>query len=300
MKMNWIVALGFACGALAQGASAQDLDHPEVNPEFQRDLYGHWWQAADPGWATMVFYHDYAMSSALLVYDFDGVPTWYFSPRLECTRETSQWLNSDCRGPMYRVTGPWFGDSTYRSDQVRADPVGEWSGVWGPPLFAGVGPDLRRSLFLTYSINSVTVLPNGDKPMSVQVVDPDLPVLWFDTSQSGLWANPNEPGWGVGLFQQGNRLSVTLLVHGRDRQPRWYTGNLKAPDLSLGQDRLFEGELYETRGHPPNVITVENYFFTARTAGSASVLFNTTADGGATLNYTLDGVRVSKTVYRVR
>jgi hypothetical protein len=291
MKKHWLVGFMLACGAFAQDALAQR------EPQFPRDVHGLWWQPIDPGWATSVFNHELAMSSALLVYDYDGSPTWFFAPRLDCYREGTPQVNANCLGPMYRVTGPWFGESSFRSDLVRAEVVGEWEGWWGTPLFAGVGPNVRRVLYVTYSILGARVLPVGDAPMTAQTIDPAEPFLYFNTAQSGLWGNPDESGWGVGLFQQGNRLSATLFVHGRDRQPRWYVALMKAPDFVFDADRLYEGEVYETRGHP--YVEVTKGSTQVRQVGRASVRFGTTADSAASLRYSIDGVEVSKTISRV-
>jgi len=298
MKKCWLVTFVVAFGFFAQGALAQ-----ERNQEFPRDVHGLWWQPADPGWATTVFDHETAMSSALLLYDHEGRPIWFFSPRLDCARETPRDILVGCFGAMYRVTGPWFGEPTFRPDLVRAEAVGEWSGGWAAPLFGGVGPDSRRTLYILYTINGTTIRMGGGTPMLVQVIDRDAPLLYLDTSHSGLWGNPNERGWGVGLFQQGNKLTATLFIHGRDGQPRWYVVNATAPeffDVTVGPpfNRLFEGEVFETRGHPWGVVTTEQY--SARRVGSASLRYGATAADGASLRYSIDGVEVSKTIFRLR
>jgi hypothetical protein len=294
MKKHWLAALVLASGVFARDALA--IEEPR-EPQFPRDLHGLWWQPVDPGWATTVFDHYSAMSSALLVYDFDGRPTWFFASRLECVREGASGLNANCIGPLHRVTGPWFGEATYRSDLVRAEVVGQWEGWWGTPLFASVGPNLGRPLFQTYTIGNTIVRPEADQPQRVITIDPDFPWLYYNTAQSGLWANPDENGWGVGLFQQGQRLTATLMVHDRDRQPRWYVAHMKAPDLIFDAERPYEGEVYETRGHYYGFRSYEPY--QSRLVGHITVQFGTSAFGPASLRYSIDGVQVSKTIYRV-
>ena len=300
LKNRWLVAFVAALGILAQDALAQD-DSPRRNPVFPRDVHGLWWQPGDPGWATALFDHQTAMSSALLVYDGDGTSIWYFAPRLDCYRDSPPWIQVDCAGPMYQVRGPWFGESTFRSEQVRADVVGEWSGTFSNPLFGGVGPDDRRSLHILYSINGATVLGAGDWPMEVQTIDREAPRLYLDTSHSGLWGRPAESGWGVGIFQQGNKLVATLFVHGRDGRPRWYVVNATAsapePTYDVIYERSFEGEVFETRGHPWGRITTD--LVTARRVGSASLRYGATQADGASLRYSIDGVEVSKTIFRL-
>lgn len=291
MKMRWLVTFVLAFGAFAQGALAQR------NQEFPRDFHGLWWQPTDPGWATAVFDHQVAMSSALMVYDHDGSPTWFFAPRLDCYRDSPPWITYGCNGAMYRVTGPWFGAPSFRPELVRAEVVGEWSGVFATPLVGGVGPDSRRTLEILYSINGTTIVPAGNQPMVVQTVDNAALDLYLYTSRSGMWSNPAESGWGIGLFQQGNKLFATLFIHGQDGQPRWYVVNAKAPDFELTPDRFFEGEVYETRGHPWGRVSTVG--FQARQVGRASVRFGDTVQDAALLRYSIDGAEVAKTIFRL-
>ena len=298
MKKHWIVALGLALAGLAQTASAQT--EPRF-PQFPRDVHGLWWQDNDPGWATSVFDHETAMSAVLMVYDFEGRPTWLYASTLECFREGSAGINANCLGPMYKVTGNWFGE-TFRQDQVRQEIVGHWEGWWGTPMFASVGPNLRRDLFLTYSIGNWQIRAVADQPMEVMTIDPDAPFLFYDTAHSGLWVAPNEAGWGVGLFAQNLNLTATLFVHGRDREPRWYVAHLTTKEFLLPFEtdtgRSFEGAVYETRGHfYGDTTSLKPY--SARQVGNATIKFGATAFGPASLTYTIDGVRVSKSIVRI-
>jgi hypothetical protein len=296
MKTHWLAALVLASGVFAGNALAQFQEPRE--PQFPRDLHGLWWQPIDPGWATVVFDHYSAMSAATLVYEFDGSPTWYFASRLECVREGAAGLNANCFGPIAKVTGPWFGDATYRSDLVRSEVVGQWEGWWGTPLFASVGPNNGRPLFQTYTINNWQVRAVADQPLRILVIDPEFPLLYYNTGQSGLWGTRGENGWGIGLFQQGQKLTATLMVHDRDRQPRWYVMHMKAPDLVYDFDRPYEGEVYATRGHFFGFNTLDPY--SARQVGRASVRFlSEDSQGPAELRYSIDGVQVTKTIYRV-
>ena len=288
MNKRWIFTLLAMFGACVQGAWAQ-------NPELPRDLHGLWWQPTDPGWATAVFDHPSAMSSALLTYDWDGKPTWLVAPRLACHRDTPPWLNVECDGAMYKVTAPWFGES-FRTQEVRVREVGEWRGNFRVPLFGGTGPDLRRILYLSYTIEGVTTIGQGDRPMRIQAIDPSGDFNWLDGRYSGLWGHPDESGWGVGIFVQNNDLYATLFVHGPDREPRWYVVSAKASDYDDRPDRIFEGNVFETRGY------AQTRFPLGATqllwVGRASLHFGAGADDPASLSYSIDGVQVSKTIVR--
>jgi len=291
MKNRWYVPLVLALGVLSQGALA------ERNQVFPRDIHGLWWQPTDPGWATVLFDQETTMSQALLLYDRDGIPTWFFTRKLDCYTDTSAFVQIDCTGAMYHVTGPWFGEATFRPDRVRFNPVGEWAGTFQTPLFGGNGPDARRRLYAAYTIEGTTFLQAGDMPLVAEVVDPESSLLYLNTSQSGLWGTPGELGWYIGLAQQGNRLVATLLVHDRDGRPRWYVMYAKGPEFGGNPDRLFEGGVFETRGHPFGSRSAER--FQVRRVGNVTVSFGaTTADGGS-LRYSVDGVEVSKSIVRL-
>ena len=293
MKKHSILVLLVLFGLSARSLWAQTN---EIDPEFPRDLHGLWWQPADPGWATAVFNHRVAMSSVSLLYDGEGKPTWLVSPRLDCTRDMPPWLNVRCNGPTYRVMASWFGE-TFRPSENTVTEVGDWRGHFLLPLFGGIGPTPRRQLFLGYSLDGDDFLGDGMQPMQVQIVDPKVDYHYMDGRYSGLWWKADESGWGVGLFQQGDKLVATLFVHGRDRKPRWYVVNMSQAGYETGDDRLFEGDVYETRGHPSG--QVSNETFTARVVGRASIQFG--MDPGydsAQLRYSVDGVQVNKTIVR--
>lgn len=289
MTKRWLLTLAVALCAHVPAVHAQEN-------EFPRDLHGLWWDPGDPGWATAVFDHTTAMSSALLIYDERGRPTWVVSPRLDCQRMQPPFLNVMCDGPLYRVRAPWFGADTYRTSQVQVREVGTWEGSFMTPLFGGVGPDLRRYLEFNYTLDDTRVIGSGMKPLKIQAVDPDDPFLWRDGRYSGLWGHPDEPGWGVGIFVQNAVLNAVLLVHGTDNEPRWYVVLANASAYEDRPDRIFEGDVFETRGFLPG----SGYAGATaiRRVGAASVHFAAVPGEPATISYSIDGVHVSKTIAR--
>lgn len=64
-----------------------------------------------------------------------------------------------------------------------------------------------------------------------------------------MWSDPQEPGWGMSLVQQGDTAFATLLVYDRDGSPRWYFAS--AARVVAGEpDRLptFMGDLFRANG----------------------------------------------------
>src|SRR6186713_2151075 len=68
---------------------------------------------------------------------------------------------------------------------------------------------------------------------------------------TGLWINPDESGWGLNLFHQGDTLFGALFVYGTDGRPRWYVASsLVSGDDGPLHDRpaSYFGALYEATG----------------------------------------------------
>jgi hypothetical protein len=107
-----------------------------------------------------------------------------------------------------------------------------------------------------------------------------------------LWSNPNEPGWGVNIAQQGNILFATWFVYGTDNRPIWYV-------MSAGQKaatgEVFTGIVYELRGSFFGVPWAGAQLLSPDT-GSATFTFPDKKT--LTLRYTINGVTVQKNIGR--
>lgn len=106
---------------------------------------------------------------------------------------------------------------------------------------------------------------------------------------AGLWFDPSNPGWGVSVHQQGQSVSATLFVYGKDGAPRYF----EARDLRLQDwdpyyfwdDMAFGGTLREP-GFPAS-----------RTVGT--IVFNISEDlRHGTLTHVIDGVRTTSPITR--
>jgi hypothetical protein len=112
----------------------------------------------------------------------------------------------------------------------------------------------------------------------------------YSTDVSDLWWNPSEPGWGMQLVQEANLVFATIFVYAADGKPTWMTAQLTG--TGGGQ---FSGPLYVTGGpyfggaFNPAAVGV-------RQAGTMS--FTLTAIATGTVNYSVDGVPVTKPVRR--
>lgn len=117
-----------------------------------------------------------------------------------------------------------------------------------------------------------------------------------------LWIAPDESGWGLNLFHQGDTLFASLFVYGPDGKARWYTGSsLVGDDGGPLHDRpaVYSGALYESSG-PPVGAPFDPARVTRRQVGTMSVeLGREKLDAAlpirdyAYLSYDVDGVRVT-------
>jgi len=114
----------------------------------------------------------------------------------------------------------------------------------------------------------------------------------YSIDYTDIWFNPAESGWGVNLIQQYDNIFVTLFVYGADNSNRWFV----APNLvSSNGGSVFTSQLYQTQGpFFGNAWNAAQYSPTA--VGSMTLNFSTPYAG--TLQYTVNGVNVTKQIQR--
>ncbi len=114
------------------------------------------------------------------------------------------------------------------------------------------------------------------------------------SSQTALFWNPAESGWGLNLNHQGNTLFGTLFTYEASRAPLWLVMSAGA----MQSDGVtFIGDLYRTTGpafnaNPFTPIGAAN----VTKVGTMTVSFVDVNAG--TLRYTVDGVEVTKVIER--
>ncbi|HUJ01191.1 MAG TPA: trypsin-like peptidase domain-containing protein [Usitatibacter sp.] len=119
-------------------------------------------------------------------------------------------------------------------------------------------------------------------------VAPYLSAESTQANHTGLWSDPDEPGWGISLEQEQGVIVATLFAYGPDGEPEW----LSASALREQSADTYSGDLYATTGAaydaqawtPIGVSTV----------GTLSVTF--ASAGQAVLTYVADGITVTKAV----
>lgn len=117
----------------------------------------------------------------------------------------------------------------------------------------------------------------------------------FGTDRSDLWWNAAESGWGAHVTQQGDVLFLVLFVYDSQQRPRFFVASSMARGAASNGAELFEGPLYSTTG-PAFATAFDPARVVARAVGTATLRFN--SPGSGTLDYTVDGVPVSKAITR--
>ena len=113
----------------------------------------------------------------------------------------------------------------------------------------------------------------------------------FGTDKSDLWWNPNESGWGLQLVQQADIIFATMFVYDSAGNPIWYTAT-----LTTAGNGQYSGALMLTRGPWLGTSNFNPGLVSYRTVGQLSFTLDFVEQGR--VSYSVDGVSVSKVVYR--
>jgi hypothetical protein len=105
-----------------------------------------------------------------------------------------------------------------------------------------------------------------------------------------LWIKPDESGWGISVYHQGDTLFASLFVYGPDGQPKWYT----ASGLTGGPPS-YSGSLVEATGPYFGGSSFDPNAVTRRVVGTMTMTLDAT---GANVSFSIDGTQVSKRVQR--
>jgi len=105
---------------------------------------------------------------------------------------------------------------------------------------------------------------------------------------TGIWSNPQEPGWGVNINHEQGTIVATLFSYSEQGDPQW----LIASALREQADGDFTGELFQMSGPRFDARTWTGTVM--RTVGTMRIVFSDS--GLARLTYTVDGKAVTKDI----
>ncbi len=163
----------------------------------------------------------------------------------------------------------------------------------GPSGAAALAGDGGSVIFSSLAAN----LAEGDDNaladlFAVQLGDElDTAAIEAAPNYSYTWFEPEAPGWGYNLQQQGNLLYGTWYTYAEDGQVMFLT-----VEATPQADGSFTGPVYRVAGTPFQLIDNAPAFTAVSEVGSARMAFN--ADGSLSLAYTVNGVSQMRTLQR--
>ena len=118
----------------------------------------------------------------------------------------------------------------------------------------------------------------------------------FSTDNTDLWLTQGEDGWGMQMVQQADVLFATIYVYDNNGNPIYYTVTLAPNGTDAAGETIWVGDLYLTHGPWFGSPTFSSTLVSYRKVGQMTYVPHFLAT--SSLNYTVDGVAVSKAIYR--
>jgi hypothetical protein len=236
------------------------------------------WNPAEAGWGINVNHQGQAVFATLYTFEAGGTPLW-----LVMSNGVQQ-ADGSYLGTLFRVSGPPF--NTVPWSAVTETAVGTLR-----LAFASA-----NAATLTYTVNGTPVTKEIQRYSFSTSTSCRFSAFdrTYARNDQDLWWNPDEPGWGLNLAHQGDKVFGTLFTYGADRRGAWYVmsnGTLQAP---TGNADTYTGTLFVASGPAFNASP-----WTAATVASVGTMTVSFSSGNAgTLNYSVNGVSVTKAIQR--
>jgi hypothetical protein len=249
-----------SCSAPGSGYySRLDLAFPLIAPWLSvapehANATGLWWNASEPGWGLSLNQQGDTVFGVLFTYADDGHASWLVASNLQ--RQDTAGFS----GALYRASASGVTQAgTMKVSLADANTASLEYTVDGHSTTESI---MRQSF-------------NGPSPICVGTSSSRAGA----TSYQDLWWDPADPGWGLGLAQQGDVLFATLFTFDAQGRDAW----LVASSVTRQDGAAFAGDLYRTSlaaaGSTKGVKVA--------TAGSIALAF---ADGEhATATFSIDG-----------
>ncbi|MDX2221011.1 MAG: hypothetical protein SF172_18500 [Burkholderiales bacterium] len=238
-----------------------------------------WWNQTESGWGLALNHQDNILAGALYTFDSDGQPLFLILNG--ATRQP----DGSYVGPLVRSRGPAFNTLPWPASQVQRTTVGSMR-----LNFLG-----SANLDISYTVNETPV--NKSLTRLTYATAPNCSFNAFDRSYArnyqDIWWNPTEDGWGLNIIHQSDIISVGLYTYDATGRDVWY---LMAPGTrQSGNSIIYSGPLKRVTGP---VFNAAPWTTTSETTvGTMSLAI--TNGNQATLQYSIDGVSVTKQVQRL-
>jgi lysyl endopeptidase len=256
----------------ATGAYTLETRFIDVSTPNYTDI---WWTEGESGWGLTLNHQDNTIFGALYTYDANRNPLWAVMPAGQRQADGS------FTGELFTATGPPFNASPWRA--TTATRVGNMRLQFTSMSAATLTYDINGIAVtkviqrFVYSTRSQCRFAAEDRSFAAQVQD--------------LWWTINESGWGLNLVQQGTTVFAALYTYDANGRPVWFTMPQGTPS-----GLAFTGDLFRASGPAFNASP-----WTAATAtrvGTMRIALDEATLRTATLEYTIDGVAVSKRIER--
>jgi len=246
--------------------------------EIHSDSYvlgsGLWWNPTQSGRGMTITQHSNGkVFVAWYAYDTQGQQVWRVIP--EGTWQDAKTLT----GAIYETRGPGYFQGAFDPARVSATVVGD----------ATLAFDFDSSATFTYRLSEGT---QGTIPIFRQAYGTP-----HGTRMGGyedLWWNADEPGWGVAVSQQYDKVFAAWYVYDSAGHPQW----LVLPDSTFSltaQGTGFSGQVYVTSG-PASTAGFDPRQVTTTPVGTATLQFPDRDHG--TLTYTAFGQAATRRISR--
>jgi lysyl endopeptidase len=258
-----------SCSAPGVGYySRLDLAWPMIAPWLSvapehANATGLWWNAADPGWGLSLNQQGDTVFGVLFTYADDGRASWLVASGLQ--REGSAAFS----GPLYRASAK--GVSQAGSMRVAL--------VDANTATLEYSADGRA---VTYTITRQAF--NGVSPVCVGTTSSRANA----TAYQDLWWDPADPGWGLGLAQQGDTIFATLFTYDDQGRDTWLAGS----SVARQADGAFTGDLYRTS------LAASGTGKSVKVASAGSIRLSFADGEHATAAFTVDGRAFTKDLVR--
>ncbi len=110
------------------------------------------------------------------------------------------------------------------------------------------------------------------------------------TDYTDVWWNSQQPGWGMNLATQDNRIYATLHAYDSNGAPLWYVAYLNERD-----DKSFTGDVYSFTSTPTNAPLSPGQ---ATSATRGTLMFVPLSASEGLIRYTIDGQQGEQPVKR--
>ena len=241
-----------------------------------------WRGDSESGWGVNFSQQGNILFATLFTYDLTGHPLW-----LVMSGGIKQADGYTFIGDLWQTTGPAFNANPFT-------PI-------GPSNLTKVGTMSANFIStiagtLNYSVNGTSVT----KAVQPQIYGtraalcaPTPSARTTLSNYQDLWYNAAESGWGVNITHQDNTLFATLFTYDASGKGLWLvmSGGSKQGDGS------YLGDLYQTTGPTFNAKPFTPIGASNLTKVGA-MQFRFSDGNNGTLNYTVNGASVSKTIKR--